>query len=300
MSDMILPFFLLGLAIFVLGVLLLYRGAFRSGWTWGFACLLVPPLLLLLIPLRWRRMQYGFYTLLTGLMVGGATLYAGADAPVQAWLQQPRVEAIIARTGWHGEIRLPFKVYQPQPLPNAAEAAAVRAEEKAAAQAPPPAPKPAPTPPAAPPSEFQPVALTALDHYLGKTVRVTSIAGVTVKGVLSRVNSNGVTLMTNQGTGSVSYHLAWTYLTRAEVYAPKGSIPAPTATNTTATPAPATTATPAPAATAPAPSVTLAPTVQTAPLPPAATHAPSMPIAPPAAAAGAPASAVNNTSHGPS
>ncbi|MEJ2677044.1 MAG: hypothetical protein P8011_18000, partial [Acidihalobacter sp.] len=230
MSDTVLLLFLAGFAGAVLGILMLYGAAFRSGWLWGIVCLLLPPVLLLFIPLRWRRSQFGLYMLLAGLLVSGAAMYAGADASVQAWLQQPPVQAYIARIGWHGEIRLPFKSYQPPQLPNAAAAKAIRAEDKAAAQAPPPAPASKPAAPASPQDEFQAVSLDALSKYIGSTVRITSTDGGKVSGQLTRVDSMGVTVAAPQSSGSVSYHVAWTRLTRVEVYAPPGSVPAPTPT----------------------------------------------------------------------
>ncbi|WP_455384913.1 hypothetical protein [Acidihalobacter prosperus] len=296
MSDTVLLLFLAGFAGLALGLLMLYAAAFRSGWLWGIVCLLLPPVLLLFIPLRWRRSQYGFYVLLAGLLVSGAALYAGADAPVQAWLQQPQVQSYIARTGWHGEIRLPFKSYQSEQLPNAAAAAAIRAEEKAAAQAPPPAPKPKPPPaPAAPPDTFQPVSLDALNKFIGSTVRITGNDGGQVSGQLTRVDGVGVTVAADQGSGSVSYHIAWTRLSGAEVYAPQGSVPPPMpAASTTAAPAPATTLAPAGSVNPPA-SVTISPAPQVEPLPAAGTKAPAMPVSPSAAAAQAPSGAVDTT-----
>lgn len=305
MSDTVLLLFLAGFAGVALGVLMLYAAAFRSGWWWGIVCLLLPPVLLLFIPLRWRRSQYGLYVLLAGLLVSGAALYAGADAPVQAWLQQPQVQAYIAGTGWHGKIRLPFKSYQPGQLPNAAAAAAIRAQEKAAAQTPPPAPKPKPKPvvPAAPPNTFQTVNLDVLNKYIGSTVRITNTDGGKVSGQLTQVDSMGVTVAAPQSSGSVSYHVAWNRLSGAEVYAPQGSVPAPApAASTTVAPAPATTVAPASATTlAPAASVnppaavTVSPAPRVEPLPAAGTQAPQMPINPPAAAAQAPSGAVDST-----
>jgi hypothetical protein len=299
MSDTVLLLFVAGFAGVVLGILMLYGAAFRSGWLWGIVCLLLPPVLLLFIPLRWRRSQFGLYVLLAGLLVSGAAMYAGADAPVQAWLQQPQVQAYIARTGWHGEIRLPFKSYQPPQLPNAAAAEAIRAEDKAAAQAPPPAPAPKPKPaaPAAPPDTFQAVNLDALNKFIGSTVRITNTDGGKVSGQLTRVDSMGVTVAAPQSSGSVSYHVAWTRLTRVEVYAPPGSVPAPTPTAAapaTAVPAPATTLAPSTSVNPPA-SVTVSPAPQVEPLPAAGTQAPAMPVSPPAAASQAPSGAVDTT-----
>ncbi|MEJ2478646.1 MAG: hypothetical protein P8Y78_00460 [Acidihalobacter sp.] len=297
MSDTVLWLFLAGFAGLALGVLMLYAAAFRSGWLWGIVCLLLPPLLLLFIPLRWRRSQYGFYVLLAGLLVSGAALYAGADAPVQAWLQQPQVQSYLDRTGWHGEIRLPFKSYRSEQLPNAAAAAAIRAEEKAAAQAPPPpAPKTKPSPaPTAPPNTFQPVSLEALNKFIGSTVRITGTDGGQVSGQLTRVDGVGVTVAADQGSGSVSYHVAWTRLSGVEVYAPQGSVPPPMpAASTTAAPAQATTTAPAGSANPPA-SVTVSPAPRVEPLPAAGTKAPEMPVSPSAAAARAPTGAVDSS-----
>jgi hypothetical protein len=296
MSDMVLLLFLAGFAGFVLGMLMLYTAAFRSGWLWGIVCLLLPPVLLLFIPLRWRRSQFGLYVLLAGLLVGGAALYAGADAPVQAWLQQPQVQAYIAQTGWHGEIRLPLKSYQSEQLPNAAAAAAIRAQEKAAAQTPPPPPpSPKPLAPVAPPDTFQPASLDALGKYVGKTVRITSNDGGQVSGQLARVDGVGVTVVADQGSGSVSYHVAWTRLSGAEVYAPPGSVPAPVpAAPTTAAPVSSTTVAPSASVSPPA-SVTISPAPQVEPLPNAATTTPEMPVSPPAAADQAPSGAVDTT-----
>lgn len=296
MSDTVLLLFLAGFAAFVLGVLMLYAAAFRSGWLWGIVCLLLPPVLLLFIPLRWRRSQFGLYVLLAGLLASGAALYAGADGPVQAWLQQPQVQTYLVRTGWHGEIRLPLKSYQSAQLPNAAAAAAIRAQEKTAAQTPPPpSPQPKPSTPAAPPDTFQPVSLDALNKYVGSTIRITSNDGGQVSGRLSRVDGVGVTVVSEQGSGSVSYHVAWTRLSNAQVYAPPGSVPAPApAASTTAVPAAATTAAPSVSVNPPA-SVTLSPAPQVAPLPAATTKAPEMPVSPPAAADQAPSGAVDTT-----
>jgi hypothetical protein len=287
MSDTVLLLFLAGFAGAVLGILMLYGVAFRSGWLWGIVCLLLPPVLLLFIPLRWRRSQFGLYMLLAGLLVSGAAMYAGADASVQAWLKQPPVQAYIARTGWHGEIRLPFKSYQPPQLPNAAAAKAIRAEDKAAAQASPPAPAPKPKPaaPAAPPDTFQAVNLDALSKYIGSTVRITSTDGGKVSGQLTRVDSMGVTVAAPQSSGSVSYHVAWTRLSGVEVYAPPGSVPAPTAPATAL----------APSTSNPPASVTISPAPQAEPLPTAGAQAPVMPVSPPAAASQAPSGAVDTT-----
>lgn len=299
MSDPVLLLFLAGFAGVFLGILMLYGSAFRSGWLWGVVCLLLPPVLLLFIPLRWRRSQFGFYVLLAGLLVSGAAMYAGADASVQAWLQQPQVRAYLARTGWHGEIRLPFKSYPPPQLPNAAAAAAIRAENQAAAQVSTQtfASKPKPVAPAAPPDTFQAVSLDALDQYVGSTVRITNTQGGMVSGQLTQVNSTGVTVAAPQSSGSVTYQLAWTRLSKVEVYAPPGSVPAPTpdaAAPATTAPPPATTLAPG-ASVNPPTSVTLRPTTSVEPLPATGTKSLALPVSPPAAAAQAPSSAVDNT-----
>lgn len=300
MSGTVTPLFMLGLATFLLGWLFLYVAAFRSGWKWGLVCLLVPPALLVLIPLRWHRTQYGLYMVLSGMLICGASLYAGADGPVQAWLQRPGVKPVIARFGWDGSIHMPFKPYHAEPLPNAAAAAAA-AQAEAKSAAPPPPAKPKPAAPAPAPSTFQPAGLDTLGKYLGKTVRITDINGGTVNGVLNQVDSSGVTVMANEGSGSVSYHLTWPRVGKAEIYAPAGSIPAPAVTkpaaNASTVPAPTSTQA-KPAAVTPAPASTLAKPAAVTPAPastqakPAAvTPAPASTQAKPATAAPAPAPA---------
>lgn len=290
MFNIVSPLFLAGLIALVLGLLMLYRGAFREGWLWGFGCLVLPPLLLLFIVLRWRRTQFGVYALLAGLLIGSVALYAGADQFVQGWLRQPALRALLAPTGWNGTIRLPFKSYQPAQLPNAAEAAAILAQQKRAAAAPPakPAtPAPArPAPRAVQAEAFQPASLRALPHYIGSQVRVTTLSGGQVTGTLRRLDSLGLTVATDQGSGSVRFHVDWTRLQGVEVYAPRGSVPAPSSPAATGVAAAATAQTP--------PAVRLAPSASFASAPPTTSaSAGQMPISPPAAAAQAPAAAVN-------
>lgn len=286
MSDSLTLLFLLGMAGVVLGILFLYITYFRSRWYWGVACLLLPPLLLLLIPLHWRRAQYGLYTLLAGVLVAVAALYAGADGPVQAWLERPQVEPYLAKLGWRGEIHMPFKPYKPGPLPNAAQAQAVRsqeaAERRAAAEA---ALKKqlAEKSVHKTPNAFQPANLKSLGQFVGRKVRVTSTDGGKITGELKRVDSAGVSVTVAAGGGGVTYHFVWKRVSGVEVYAPEGSVPPPSNASSENAGAASGTLAPPTSSSTPAASTTVSPTPKVAPLPSATTHTPTTPVVAPAA-----------------
>ncbi len=273
-----MPIFLTGLCAFLLGWLWLVVAAFRSDRLWGWVCLLFPPLLLLFVPMRWHHSQFGFYVAFSGLLLAVASLYAGADVPLQRWLQQPTIKTLISSSGWDGRIHLPFEPYSSTPLSNAAEAEAIRAEQRHSALPPTPS-KSVQAGKRKVMKRFQVADMNHLKRYVGDTVRVFDAFGGEVQGVLSEVGMPGIVVKARMAGGSISYHLAWPRISQVEIYASVGTVQPPEAGRFADTRRSA---------------VTLAPSVSTVPLPLPPHHSATLSIAPPAAAARAPAGAVDS------
>lgn len=237
MTQSVIWLFVASLALLIIGSLALIRCAFREALLWGLFALLLPPVLLWYAMTRWRQTQYSVYTIAASLLLMTASLYGGAAAPVADYLQQSSLAPVLTAYGWNGRITLPFTTDRDIPVPNAAEVEALRAAEASARRRAPAAStvteKSVSTPAPAPVLRYQAAAFDVLAHYTGRQIRVHVMGGGVIEGVLVAVGGDGITVDAAQSTGTVGYALTWSRLARVEVYAPAGSVRAPTRSVTT-------------------------------------------------------------------
>ncbi|AOV15942.1 hypothetical protein BJI67_01610 [Acidihalobacter aeolianus] len=242
MADTMIWVFVVGLGLLLLGLLALLRVAFRETLLWGLLVILLPPLLLWYVVTRWRQTQVPVYVVLSAMLIVIAALYGGASTPLADYLRHSSLAPVLMAYGWNGRIDMPFKPEDDVPVSNAGAVEALREQEAAAARAQKLAeqkvrPKPSkPTPP--PVYRYQLAGLNHLEQYAGRRVRVETVSGGTVEGVLASVTGDGITVNADQSIGSVGYQLNWSRITAVSVYAPKGSVipPAKPASSTSGEP----------------------------------------------------------------
>lgn len=231
MAEAMIWVFVVGLGLLLLGLLALLRAAFRETLLWGLLVILLPPLLLWFVATRWRQTQVPVYVALSATLIVIAALYGGASTPLADYLRHSPLAPALMAYGWNGRIELPFQPTRDVQVPNAGAVEALRQQEAAAARAQKQAEQKArPVPPK--PSEptvyrYQPAGLDHLEQYAGRRVRVDTVSGGTVEGVLAAVTGDGITVNADQSIGNVGYQLNWSRITAVSVYAPAGSVKPP-------------------------------------------------------------------------
>lgn len=230
-----------GLVLVLVGLFMGLTAAFRDRTSWGVAIVVLPILYPLYALLRWSVAQTrnGFLIFIVGILVFALALYGGAGESLVTLVSevphsrvQHQVQGLVTK--------VPTARPTKAPLPNEAEAAMAippggeqydpltSDDEYAYTKIEPLPPKEDKRvqPPAGPmvEYEYQQIDAAQVGDHLGKPIKITTQAGVTKEGKLTRVDKLSLSLETAVQGGNAAFEYTLDELATFFVYDVKGVI----------------------------------------------------------------------------